>query len=77
MKVENVKNKKEYIILFATNLLAVFTTFFLFVFFKHYGLDDYIIIDNLSELHYNALNNGRLALLVLYDMFIEFGFNPV
>ena len=68
---------KKNVILLAINLLAVFATFFLFIFFKHYGLDDYIMIDNLPDLHYNALNNGRFSLMLLYDLFIRFGFNPV
>lgn len=69
--------QKEYIEFFAINLLLFIVAYFGFVFFNHYGLDDYSIIADLSELHHNALNNGRFSLMVLYDFFIALGFNPV
>lgn len=69
--------RKEYLHFFCFNLLLFLSTYFAFIFFKHYGLDDYSIIADLSELHKNALNNGRFSLMVVYDFFIALGFNPV
>lgn len=69
--------RKEYLHFFCFNLLLFLCTYFMFIFFKHYGLDDYSIIADISELHKNALNNGRFSLMVVYDFFIALGFNPV
>lgn len=69
--------RKEYLHFFCFNLLLFLSTYFAFIFFKHYGFDDYSIIADLSELHKNALNNGRFSLMVVYDFFIALGFNPV
>ncbi len=69
--------RKEYLQFLCINTLLFVVTYFGFIFFKHYGLDDYFVIADLSELHQNALNNGRFSLMVVYDFFIALGFNPI
>lgn len=70
-------DKERWGIIFAINAFAVIFFFFPLFFFEHYGLDDYLIINVPGELHYNALRNGRYALMLVYDIFAFFHFNPV
>ncbi len=68
---------REKNILFLINLAAVMVFFFMLIFYKHYGVDDYCMIEGVRNLHSNALNNGRYALMLIYDIFILFDFSPV
>lgn len=68
--------KKKYEILFV-NVCFFMAFYFGVTFFSHYGLDDYIAMHQINEFHYNALSNGRYALLLINDFFIKINFNPV
>ncbi len=68
---------REKNILFFINLSAVTVFFFMLIFYKHYSVDDYLMINDVENLHSNALNNGRYALMLIYDIFILFDFSPV
>lgn len=68
---------RRWLVLFGINALIVFIYYNVYIFQRHYGLDDYLMIKNPVELEYNALQNGRYALWGMYVILNKIGINPV
>ena len=68
---------RRWLILFSINAVLVFIYYNIYIFQRHYGLDDYLMIKNPVELEDNALQNGRYALWGMYVILNKIGLNPV
>ena len=68
---------RKWLVLFGINVFLIFIYYNIYIFQRHYGLDDYLMIKNPVELEYNALQNGRYALWGAYVILNKIGLNPV